>query len=57
MNTCASSTKKNIDFSMDTGPWQKETRNSQVSAMSSRTLIVYYGGLAIVMIVLSLFIR
>lgn len=48
---------EDIDFSMDTGPWQKDVRNSWASAMSSRTLVVYYGGLAVVMIVLSFFIR
>ncbi|WP_382161578.1 hypothetical protein [Hydrogenophaga sp. ANAO-22] len=49
--------EEDIDFSMDTGPWQKDERNSWMSAMSSRTLIVYYAGLAVVMIVLSFFIR
>lgn len=46
-----------IDFSMDTGPYQKDTRNSWLSAVSSRTLVVYYAGLGAVMTLLSAFIR
>ena len=49
--------EENIDFSMDTGPFQKDHRNSWLSVMSSRTLVVYYAGLAIVMVVLSIFLR
>ena len=46
-----------IDFSMNTGPYQGEKRNSWLAAMRSRTLVVYYAGLAAVMTLLSIFIR
>lgn len=46
-----------IDFSMATGPYQRDRRNSWLSSMSSRTLVVYYAGLGAVMTLLSAFIR
>lgn len=46
-----------IDFSMDTNPYRKDKRNSWFSAISSRTLVVYYAGLAAIMTLLSPFIR
>ncbi|MBN8503147.1 MAG: hypothetical protein J0L58_01615 [Burkholderiales bacterium] len=49
--------EEDIDFSMDTGPYKGELRNSWAAAMLSRTLFVYYAGLAVVMIVLAICIR
>lgn len=46
-----------IDFSMDTGRFRNEPRNTWVGAMSSRTLVIYYGGLAAVMLVLMFLVR
>jgi hypothetical protein len=46
-----------IDFSMDTGPFKDETRNTWAGAMLSRTLLIYYGSLAIIMLALLLLIR
>ena len=46
-----------IDFSMDTRQFSTNTRNTWFGAMSSRTLIVYYGGLAAIMLVLMLLVR
>lgn len=46
-----------IDFSMDTSTVANLTRNSWGSAMMSRTLLVYYGSLAIIMIALMYLIR
>lgn len=46
-----------IDFSMDTRPFADIPRNTWMGAMSSRTLVVYYAGLAVVMLVLMFFIR
>src|SRR5690349_4899013 len=37
-----------IDFSMDTRPFQNERRNTWSGAMLSKTLIIYYGGLALI---------
>jgi hypothetical protein len=41
-----------IDFSMDTQPFSDDSRNSWAGAILSRTLVIYYAGLAIVMLVL-----
>lgn len=49
--------EKQIDFSMDTRPFNKDPRNSWFGAMSSRTLVIYYGGLAAVMLVLMYLVR
>lgn len=49
--------EKQIDFSMDTRPFSKDPRNSWFGAMSSRTLVIYYGGLAAVMLVLMYLVR
>jgi hypothetical protein len=46
-----------IDFSMDTRPYQEDQRNSWLSAIRSRTLVVYYLGLGAVMTLLAAFIR
>jgi hypothetical protein len=49
--------EEDIDFSMDTEPFKHDTRNSWGAAMRSRTLFVYYIGLASAMTVLSCFFR
>ncbi|MBQ0961788.1 hypothetical protein KAK06_22820 [Ideonella sp. 4Y11] len=46
-----------IDFSMDTRPFSNDSRNSWAGAILSRTLIIYYAGLAIVMLVLMFLVR
>lgn len=46
-----------IDFSMDTSPFKNETRNSWGGAMLSRTLVMYYGALALIMLGLLFAIR
>jgi hypothetical protein len=49
--------EKQIDFSMDTRPFNGDSRNHWFGAMSSRTLVIYYGGLAAVMLVLMYLVR
>lgn len=49
--------EEEIDFSMNTEPFKKDSRNSWLSSMRSRTLFVYYVGLASVMTAISFFIR
>jgi hypothetical protein len=46
-----------IDFSMDTRPFKNETRNTWPGAMFSRTLLVYYVSLAIVLLALMVLIH
>lgn len=46
-----------IDFSMDTRPFSSDSRNTWLGAMSSRTLVTYYVGLAVVMLVLMFLVR
>ena len=46
-----------IDFSMDTRPFASDPRNTWAGSMSSRTLVIYYVGLAIVMLVLMFLVR
>ena len=46
-----------IDFSMDTRPFSNDPRNTWFSAMSSRTLVIYYAGLAAIMLVLMYLVR
>lgn len=46
-----------IDFSMDTTPFKKETRNTWAGAMLSVTLITYYGSMAAIMLALLFLIR
>lgn len=41
-----------IDFSMDTRPFKNELRNTWPGSMFSRTLLVYYLSLAIILLVL-----
>lgn len=49
--------EKKIDFSMDTRPFAKETRNTWLGAVVSRTLVIYYAGLAVVMLFLMYLVR
>jgi hypothetical protein len=46
-----------IDFSMDTRPFGDDPRNSWAGAILSRTLLIYYAGLALVMLVLRYMVR
>ena len=46
-----------IDFSMDTRPFSDDVRNTWAGSVLSRTLVVYYAGLAVVMLVLMYVIR
>lgn len=46
-----------IDFSMDTRPFRGNERTTWLYAVTSRTLVVYYAGLACVMLALTPFIR
>lgn len=46
-----------IDFSMDTRPFKEESHNTWAGAMFSRTLIVYYGSLTIVLLVVMAVVR
>lgn len=46
-----------IDFSMDTRPFASEHRNTWLGAISSQTLVIYYAGLAVVMLVLMFLVR
>lgn len=41
-----------IDFSMDTRPFSNDVRYTWVGSASSNTLVIYYGGLAVVMLAL-----
>jgi hypothetical protein len=43
-----------IDFSMDTRPYEDEYRNTWLGSLLSRTLLIYYGALAGVMLVMML---
>ncbi|MBN9461073.1 MAG: hypothetical protein J0H00_07580 [Burkholderiales bacterium] len=49
--------ESDIDFSMDTRPFSKEPRNTWSGAMFSKTLVIYYAGLAVVMLVLMYLVR
>lgn len=49
--------EEDIDFSMDTGPFRADPRTTWLAAMGSRTLVIYYAGLAAVMLALGPFIR
>lgn len=49
--------EEDIDFSMDTGAFRTDPRTTWMSAMRSRTLVIYYAGLAVVMLALAPFIR
>lgn len=46
-----------IDFSMDTRPFKAESRNTWAGAMFSRTLLVYYVSLAVLLLVLMWLVR
>ncbi len=41
-----------IDFSMDTKPFSNDVRHTWAGSASSNTLVIYYGGLAVVMLAL-----
>ncbi len=49
--------EEDIDFSMDTSAFRTDPRSIWMSAVRSRTLVIYYAGLAIVMLALAPFIR
>lgn len=49
--------EEDVDFSMDTGPFRADPATTWLSAMGSRTLVIYYAGLAVVMLALGPFIR
>ena len=49
--------EEDIDFSMDTSVFCSDARTTWMSAMGSRTLVIYYAGLAVVMAALAPFIR
>lgn len=46
-----------IDFSMDTRPFSSDIRNTWAGSASSKTLVVYYAGLAVVMLILMYVVR
>jgi hypothetical protein len=46
-----------IDFSMDTAPFRSEWRNTWPGAMLSKTLLIYYGALVLIMLGLLYLIR
>lgn len=46
-----------IDFSMDTSPYGNETRTTWTGAMRSRTLVVYYASLAVILLALMFLFR
>lgn len=49
--------ENDIDFSMDTRAFRSAPRATWLSATMSRTLLVYYAGLALIMLALAQFIR
>lgn len=49
--------EEHIDFSMDTRPFSNDHGAGWLDAMSSRTLVLYYGGLAAVMLLLMFLVR
>lgn len=49
--------ESDIDFSMDIQPFSDDPRNSWAGAFLSRTLVIYYTGLSIVMLVLMYTVR
>lgn len=46
-----------IDFSMDTRRFSEELRNTWIGSVTSRTLVTYYAGLALVMLFFMYFVR
>lgn len=46
-----------IDFSMDTRPFGADPGNDWLTSMSSKTLVIYYAGLAAIMLVLMYLVR
>ncbi|CAM3681770.1 hypothetical protein [Polaromonas hydrogenivorans] len=49
--------EEDIDFSMETGSFRTDPRTNWMAAIRSRTLTIYYAGLAVVMLALAPFIR
>lgn len=49
--------EEQVDFSMSIEAYKSDPRNTWISAVTSRTLLTYYVGLALVMIVLAIAIR
>ncbi len=49
--------EEDIDFSMSTEPYKSDPRNRWLSTLFSRTLFPYYITLALLMILLSFFVR
>lgn len=49
--------EEEIDFSMDAGSFRTDPRTTWMSAMGSRTLVIYYAGLAVIMLALAPFIQ
>lgn len=49
--------ESDIDFSMDTRAFSDDPRNSWAEAFLSRTLVIYYAGLATVMLILMYTVR
>lgn len=49
--------EEEIDFSMNTEPYKSDPRNQWISVLFSRTLFPYYVTLALLMILLSFFLR
>jgi hypothetical protein len=45
-------TEPQIDFSMDTTPFKSRQGNGWVDAMFSRTLLIYYGTMALIMLLM-----
>lgn len=46
-----------IDFSMDTRPFSGDDRNTWLGGILSKTLIIYYASLAVVMLVIMYMVR
>ncbi len=49
--------EEDIDFSMNTEPYKSDPQNQWISTLFSRTLFPYYFTLALLMILLSFFLR
>jgi len=49
--------ESSINFSMDTSPFSSDEKTSWSAALFSKTLLIYYGGLAVLMVGLMFLIR
>jgi hypothetical protein len=49
--------EEQIDFSMDTTRFRNEFRNTWAGSLASSTLLIYYGALALVLLVLMFALR